>query len=297
MSYEQIRTNRVLVNSLPKSGTHLLAKAMQIFGYREYFTSDNYVDNTPKFLGSYEIRRVLKNQNLINNKQNKQEEDLLNIGIIFPNLVPKDKLQYWLQCLPKSQYINGHIPYNPEFSKVITDLNYHHVCIIRDPRAVTVSRMKFILNSESAKDILPQGIPLKADLEPMSTTERLKFLLEGGYAEKADLNIYSFAHIYRSILAWDKDPNCLLVKFEDLIGEQGGGNSQKQAVTLKNLADHLNIPWDEEIARQTKNVYDPKTRTFRVGNINSWKTALEPEDLAILTEYCEPLCREAGYEL
>jgi len=279
---------------LPKSGTHLLAKAIQIFGYHEYFTSDNYVNNTPKFLGSYEIRRVLNNQNI---PETQSEEDLLNIGIIFPNNVPKAKLKYWLECLPKSQYINGHIPYNPELNKILNTLNYHHVCIIRDPRAVTVSRLKFILNSESAKDILPQGIPLKADLEPMSTNERLKFLLNGGYGEKSDLTIYSFDRIYRSILAWGKDPNCLLVKFEDLIGEQGGGNSQKQAETLRNLAAHLNITWDEEIARQTENVYDPKTRTFRVGNIHSWKNALEPEDLARLTEYCEPLCQEAGYEV
>ena len=294
MSYEQLRTDRVLVNSLPKSGTHLLAKAIQIFGYHEYFTSDNYVNNTPKFLGSYEIHRVLNNQNIIDSQQ---VEESLNIGIVFPNSIPKSQLKYWLECLPKSQYINGHIPYNSEFSKVLTDLNYHHVCIIRDPRAVTISRMKFILNSESATDILPQGIPLKADLEIMSTSERLNFLLEGGYAEKADLKIYSFAHIYRSILAWGEDPNCLLVRFEDLIGEQGGGNSQKQAETLRKLANHLNIPWNEEIARQTKNIYDPKTRTFRVGNIHSWKTALEPEDLARLTEYCEPLCQEAGYEV
>ncbi len=137
-------------------------------------------------------------------------------------------MQYWLKCLLKSQYINGHIPYNPELNKILTDLDYHHVCIIRDPRAVTISRMKFILNSESAKDILPQGIPLKADLELMSTKERLDFLLEGGYTEKAGLKIYSFAHIYRSILAWNKEPNCLLVCFEDLIREQGGVNSQKK---------------------------------------------------------------------
>ncbi|ELS03994.1 sulfotransferase family protein [Xenococcus sp. PCC 7305] len=294
MSYEQIRTDRVLVNSLPKSGTHLLAKAIKIFGYHEYFTSSDYVNNTPKFLGSYEIRRVLKNQNIANSKQ---EEDLLNLGIIFPNLVPKSKLEYWLQCLPKSQYINGHIPYTPELNQVLNSLNYHHVCIIRDPRAVTVSRLKFIFNSESAKDILPQGIPLRADLESMSTTERINFLLEGGHGEKSGLTIYNFAQIYRSILDWGKDPNCLLVKFEDLIGEQGGGNSQKQTETLRNLAAHLNIPWDESIARQTKNVYDPKTRTFRVGNIHSWKNSLEPEDLARLTEYCEPLCQEAGYEV
>ena len=197
-----LRTNqkgssaRVLVNSLPKSDTHLLAKAIQIFGYREYFTSANYVNNTPKFLGSYEIRRVLKNQSVIDSKHNEE------------------------QCLNK-----------------------------------------------------------------------------GGYAEKAGLKIYSFAHIYRSILAWDKDPNCLLVRFEDLIGEQGGGNSQKQAETLKNLADHLNISWNNAIARQTKNVYDPNTRTFRVGNIHSWKNALDAEDLRRLTEYCEPLCQEAGYDV
>ena len=295
MSYEKIRNDQVLVNSLPKSGTHLLAKAIKIFGYYEYFTSDSYVKNTPKFLGSYQIDKCLKPQDIINSKQNKEE--LLDIGIIFSNLVPKSKLKYWLECLQKGQYINAHIPYNPKLNQILAEENYHHVCIIRDPRAVTVSRMKFILNSESAKDILPQGIPLKADLELMSTPQRINFLLEGGYAEKAKLKIYSFAHIYRSILAWGQDPNCLLVRFEDLIGEQGGGNNQKQAETLRKLANHLNIPWNEEIERQTKNVYDPKTRTFRVGNIHSWKNTLESTELSRLTEYCEPLCREAGYEL
>jgi len=36
MTKTDIKPTRILVNSLPKSGTHLLTKAVEIFGYNDY---------------------------------------------------------------------------------------------------------------------------------------------------------------------------------------------------------------------------------------------------------------------
>ena len=37
MVESKVKIDRILINSLPKSGTHLLAKAIEIFGYEEHF--------------------------------------------------------------------------------------------------------------------------------------------------------------------------------------------------------------------------------------------------------------------
>ena len=38
-----LQQSKILINSLPKSGTHLLTKAIEIFGYKEYSTNRGYI--------------------------------------------------------------------------------------------------------------------------------------------------------------------------------------------------------------------------------------------------------------
>ena len=53
-------TYRVLINSLPKSGTHLLAKAIEILGYQEHFDHENHDSSPiPWFLNYREVRKKL----------------------------------------------------------------------------------------------------------------------------------------------------------------------------------------------------------------------------------------------
>ena len=69
---------------------------------------------------------------------------------------------------------------------------------------------------------------LEADFKSMSPMQRLIFVLEGGYAPQAAVTVQSFHDVYHSILAWRNQPNCLFIRFEDLVGEQGGGSLQQQ---------------------------------------------------------------------
>ena len=135
---------------------------------------------------------------------------------------------------------------------------------------------------------------LYEDFKPMSATQRLNFILTGGYAAKADVQITSFIDVYRSILKWNNESNCLLIHFEDLIGEKGGGSQEQQENVVKNLAEYLDIELDDNIDKVNQ-IYNPSSRTFRIGKIDSWKDSMDAESIEYLIKYCEPLCNEAGY--
>lgn len=282
--------SRVLINSLPKSGTHLLTKAIEIFGYKEYATHRSYPKRildyfgwgTPRFLNYKEAKKSLKKTG---------QEEQIGVGVLTPYRVNLPTLRYWLERIPEGQYIQGHLPYTSVLHPLIENLNYRHLVIIRDPRAVIASLLPFVLAAR------PTGMGdhfLAEDFKLMSPSQRLNFILEGGYAPQAKVHIKSFAEVYNSLLAWREQPGCLLIHFEDLVGPQGGGNIERQIAVIKNISSHLDLPWDEK-NKLTKDIYDSASRTFRMGKIDGWKNSLSHGEIHRLIQYCEPLCDEWGY--
>jgi hypothetical protein len=292
MKITHFQQSRVLVNSLPKSGTHLLTRAIEIFGYKEYSTHRGYIRrmldslgfSTPKYFNYRQAKDSLK--------KGKSTDNKIAIGAFTPYFVNQPTMRYWLNTVPYGQYIQGHIPFTPALTPIITELNYFHLVIIRDPRAVVASLIPFILNAQSTG----MGVHFLAnDFKAMSPMQRLHFVLEGGYASKAEVKVDSFIEVYRSMLAWHNEPNCLLVRFEDLVGEQGGGNTDKQKNVVTNIASYLDVKFDEDISSKLSQIYNPSARTFRIGKIDGWKNSMDLESIEYLTDYCKPLCSEAGY--
>ncbi|NES18188.1 MAG: sulfotransferase domain-containing protein [Symploca sp. SIO3E6] len=296
MSYTTVKLARVFINSLPKSGTHLLTKAIEMFGYQEHFTHDeNFQDDpereTPIFLNYREAKKALQKAKI--SPKTEDIDQQICVGALTPLYVEKSILRHWLEVMSEGRYILGHIPYTPLLSEVLADLDYHHVFIIREPRAVVASSLPFILDTGN----LPARHFLEEDFKQMSAEQRLDFILEGGYAPQAGVQVKSFAEIYRSMLAWRNQPNCLFMHFEDLVGEQGGGSLEKQTKVIQSIASHLGMPFDENIAAKAKEIYNPASRTFRTGKIDGWKSSMDKEIVERLVEYCEPLCKEVGYEI
>ena len=290
-----IPKGRILVNSLPKSGTHLLTRAVELFGYKEYAANLDQTkkarnaagQGTPLYLNYRQAKNSLK-------KGEVTGENSIGIGAFSPYFVTQATVEYWLDAIPHGQYIQGHVPFTPKLAPIIGKLGYLHVFIIRDPRAVIASLIPFILDAQATG----MGAHfLWDDFREMSPKQRLHFILEGGYAPKAGVKVENFADVYRSMLAWRDDPDCLPVCFEDLVGEQGGGSIGQQEKTIKEIAAHLGVEFDENIRSKLAEIYDTSSRTFRVGKIDAWKDSMDAESVEYIIEYCKPLCDEAGYSL
>lgn len=288
-------TNRIFINSLPKSGTHLLAKAAALFGYVEHFDPDNLDDPTritPLFFNYREVKDAIARMDAMAASTGASEEHAIYVGTLTPVYANTTHFRRWFAAMPAGSYILGHVGYAPELSSLLADLNVRHLFIIRDPRAVIVSLRSFILDTRG----MPRPHFLQEDFNEMSPTQRLDMLLEGGYAPRAGVHVTPFADVYRTMLAWHNDPNCLLLHFEELVGPQGGGTIAQQRTAIERIAEHLGRSGGD-VTDQLDAVFDTSSRTFRTGQIDGWQREVDTADLARLDAYCAPLCQLAGYEV
>ena len=168
--------SRIFINSLPKSGTHLLAKTVELFGYREHFADDATLDNparvTPLFINYREVRDALAREQ----KQPAVSADgAVAVGTLTPVYVAPATFGHWLDALAPGRYLLGHVMYSPALRPLLADLGYRHLFILRDPRAVVVSLLSFILETRG----MPRPHFLRDDFREMTLQARLDFILEG----------------------------------------------------------------------------------------------------------------------
>ena len=280
---------RVLINSLPKSGTHLLAKAVELCGFREHFDEqavDDATRVTPLFLNYREVKTAMAQQSTA-----RQQAANIPVGTLTPALADTATFGEWLAAMPHGSYLLGHLGWIPSLAPLLAQHDVRHVFIIRDPRAVIVSLLSFILDTKG----MPKPHFLEADFQSMSPTQRLDLLLDGGFAPLANVTVTGFANIFHAMFAWQQEANCLLVKFEDLVGEQGGGSVQQQEQAIQRIATYLGKPLDESLQAAIQQIYNPNARTFRKGSIHGWQQSLDAATLERVNTYCQPLCTAAGY--
>ena len=90
--------------------------------------------------------------------------------------------------------------------------------------------------------------------------------------------------MYQFYLPWMQAPGFLTIRFEDLIGEKGGGSSEKQIETIKKIANHLKLTLpDEYIVYTAENIFG-NSATFREGQIGAWKKHFKPEHIKAFKE-------------
>ena len=102
-------SNSVLVNSFPKSGTHLLY---------QIFWKSKYTNDFKSFIASHWSRRKLENTTI---KTNNQIDRLLD-----------------------GELVRAHIFYDKTTSKLLADKDYINYFIFRDPRDVVISEANYL---------------------------------------------------------------------------------------------------------------------------------------------------------
>lgn len=95
---------------------------------------------------------------------------------------------------------------------------------------------------------------------------------------------------------WLHDPKILVIRFEDLVGEKGGGSKEKQVQTIKNIAQFLEIELsDDKIEKICQSLWGG-TWTFRKGTIGQWKEKFTEEHVRLFKEYLGQDLIDFGYE-
>lgn len=195
-----------------------------------------------------------------------------------------------------------HLLYLDELERFLKG-NQKAIVLVRDPRDVSVSGVYWRTNRWSARG--PHGRPLDGKVMLLDL-KQLQSWNAAGFDEKLAMTL---AHIlplpysqinreYELAAQALATGRALLVRFEELIGSQGGGSDILQDRTIRKIVEFLNISVSESVMAKAKEKLfgSPFSKTFRSGQIGSWMTHFKPEHVALCKKTMGQTLIDWGYE-
>ena len=163
--------------------------------------------------------------------------------------------------------LGGHAAFSPALDAVLRDTGAVRVCIRRDPRDILVSFADWI-GSRPDFYLHPAFVHL-------SRNDRIARLLDG--TDDAAPPINAFTTVLDRAAGWLDASGVLQIRFEDLVGQSGGGDRAAQRAALAALHAHVGAP-RPLAAIDADRIYGG-TLTFNKGRSQRWR---EIDDAALL---------------
>ena len=172
-----------------------------------------------------------------------------------------------LSHMRSGQFVVGHLEYSDAIAEIIMRYKLQQILMVRDPRDIVVSHVNYVIRAGG-------GHPLhKYYTKRLNHQERLMTSILGVDGMKTGgFTLPSIVERIRKFVMWSSSENCFAVKFEELVGEEGGGDSECQMHILLNMAEYLQLDLSRiEIDDIRCNLFSKNSRTFEKGQIGSWK--------------------------
>ena len=272
----------VIANSLPKSGTYVLVRLLELSGMSrsESALTGSLIRSTQR----NPIKRFfVKRRKALGNEAGLQI-DLEDLS----NKVKTSWLKKYIARIPDNSFIPAHIPYSCELSNFLYKNGFKVIYIIRDPRDVLVSYINHQRRDAS--------YPFHDYYINCSKNEAMLSVLVTMFSKRGQKRAGLRERITNS-MGWIDDKNVCSIKFEELIGSAGGGSNELQRQSIKKILDHIDLNGDEQMINKiSENVFYPKAKTFHKGQIGQWRRVCPPEIQETLNLFCGDLITKLGYE-
>jgi len=197
-----------------------------------------------------------------------------------------------LQETRPGEYSKGHIPYLDPAPRALENGGFVVFNMIRDPRDNAVSFFHYVLR-------YPEHYLYPAFSRMADDSERLMAVIQGfsfGQGPHA-VSMKTIAHRFEVWGGWDSRPCCLTLRFEDLVGDKGGGSAAQQRRAIRRMLQHLKIaPSTGLIDRVAHGVFDTTTHSFRKGVIGDWRSHFTSEHIAVFKRVANHVLVRYGYE-
>ena len=263
----------IFVNSLPKSGTHLLASILSRvpgFQLQDPVLNRKLRWHPMNYLGLWDQRTCL-------------------VGIGQPNRIRLATLSFLLRRLRQGHYALGHIPYQECVAELLDRLAIRCFLVLRDPRDVVVSQVHYVLGRSSHY--------LHRDYARMGgARERLLASIRGVTKRNGKLKSVGIAEKLDAVLGWLQVESVLVLRFEELIGERGGGSAEAQKRAIMGIGDHIGLDIGEEQALSIGSRSFGRGGTYRQGRVGSWRSAFDGEITDVFKGQAGEYVIKLGYE-
>jgi len=230
------------------------------------------------------------------NKRVDEANDLINESNFTP-AVKNNLLKYFL-TLPNANYIHKtHFPHFPAMEKLFIQVGLKWIFVIRDPRDALIS-LAFYMEDKTSEGNRRDFMDINSSVyNQLSFDDKITALMTGSCCTNY------LATYYEGFYGWTETKNGLVVKFEDLIGPNGGGTKERQLNTLRKISTYLNMNLsDAELLAASEYCYHiaptspQNSKVYKKAQMGSWKKFLsEPNKLLFKKLYAKKLIL-LGYE-
>jgi hypothetical protein len=248
---------RIFVNSIPKAGTHLLTAELD------------------KFRSLQNSRLHLENRRLrLPGTRTPEAHARLDFA----------EVERQIGTVRRGQYFTAHLFWSEELERLLAGQSVRTIFMARDPRDILVSRLHYALGLKRHW--------LNAHLTEKFTSDeaRYHFLLDG---HSGDPFVLPVEQQLAGHIPWTRSPTTLTVKFEELVGERGGGSTEAKLEALRRIADHCGLPADE-LDRFAASAAKA-TPTLRRGKTDAWRSELPKPIAERVNREWAPILAAFGY--
>jgi len=245
----------VLINSVPRAGTHLLMRVFDLAGY----SRDTTVNVGSQGASRY-VRRVFCRSN----------GELLTLAVPLADttcgLVSRGKFRKRfapLGKIPDGKYVSGHLLWSRFAAGYFRQLSVRMIVILRDPRAVAMSHIHWVRDERHEH-------PLRERYRAQSIAEcmRDEFCGIGNTGIASYPSQLPMSTRYRNMALWKKGLDVHFTSFEALVGPRGGGDQRTQEDAIARV---LAFAGDTTDPSQIAQELWGKSDTFRVGAARGWQ--------------------------
>ncbi|HHZ88053.1 MAG TPA: hypothetical protein EYM99_10240 [Alphaproteobacteria bacterium] len=192
----------------------------------------------------------------------------------------------------KGRFSAAHLWWNEPCAKLFAQKAVRSIVMVRDPRDLIISGIHYILKRKSHHwhryfNSLP------------NFDAQILAYIEGVDASHSDASmaLNNIQSSFDHYLAWDQEPFNILIKFEDLIGPNGGGEASLQLEQVRKISQHLNFDLsDHVLQRIAHNTFYSKSVTFRKGSAGEWQKHFNDEHKDAFKNTAPELLTSLGYE-
>ncbi len=173
------------------------------------------------------------------------------------------------------------------------DSKNKYIVLVRDPRDACISFINWVMREKDRKvDSDWKALPMRTKIHSLIT--------ESNSPEQKALQSKFFLANFRIAqrLAEKKLENVLILHFEDLVGEMGGGTYEKQFQAVKSIVDFLDLKIsDGKVSYACSKLWGGTgTFTKKRKKIGQWKDFFKPNHIRIFKRKYNDCLISLGYE-
>lgn len=251
------RPDRLVLVSVPKSGTHLASRLIDGMGFTLEWRLENEV-------AALEAERR---------------------GRTTPDTIPYGR------CLIVHRLSADRMV--PDFYRDWSSGSIGVLFNVRDPRDVLVSSLDYLLHKRDVALPYPGLYVLMDIVERLEGRGRqMDFLLD-----EISLSILGPLHpitVFRDMRYLALHPKCVTVRYEDLAGARGEGSDERQVSAVAAVLEAFHLEGDAR--RLAERLYDPGAAMFNEGRIGRWREELSDAQLRTFERHYGDVLAAYGYQ-